>query len=179
MIARREVTIAMSLLPFMFGLLCAATAPIAAARAATVLASSADQRIRLSSAPTRVVVTPSAPASGAPALVTANNHRVLLVLEGLSAALAPGASYDVFLGPAAGQPPARDDPGYAGTLNFYDISAATPADARAVSFDVTSVLNRLRNTGAIDQPLAVTFVPDGSPQENSDPVVGRLKLIVP
>jgi hypothetical protein len=52
-------------------------------------------------------------------------------------------------------------------------------NARAVSFDVTSVLARLRHNGSINQRLAVTFVPDSPPEENSDPIVGRLKLMIP
>src|SRR5260370_21031314 len=179
MLARRRIRIAMSLLLSVLGLLFAAATPIAPARAATVLAASAEQRIRLSSAPTRIAIAPARQALGTQSLETLDDHRVLLVLEGLSAALAPGASYDVFLGPAAGPHPSRDDPGYAGTLNFYDISAATPANARAVSFDVTSVLARLRNNGEIRNPPAVTVIPDAPPPDNSDPIVGHLKLISP
>jgi hypothetical protein len=179
MSTRREVRIIMSLLVSALELLFATAAPNAAARGATVLAASAEQRIRLSSASTRVVIVPTTEALETQPLETSVGRHVFLVLEGLSAALVPGASYDVFLGPAAGPHPSRDDPGYAGTLNFYDISAATPSDARAVSFDVTSVLARLRDNGEIKNPLAVTFVPDAPPQENSEPVVGRLRLISP
>jgi hypothetical protein len=179
MLARLEVRIAMSLLLSVFELFFAAAAPIGMARGATVLAASPEQRIRLSSTPTRVAIGSAAPALEKEPLESADGRRVFLVLEGLSAARTPGATYDVFLGPATGPNPSRDDPGYAGTLNFYDISAATPTDARAVSFDVTSVLARLRDNGEIKNPLAVTFIPDAPPQQNSEPVVGRLKLIAP
>ncbi|MEA2899928.1 MAG: hypothetical protein QOJ84_5543 [Bradyrhizobium sp.] len=179
MFAQRKVKVAMSLLLSALGGMSVAAGWAAPAQAATVLAASADQRIRLSAAPTRVAIAPATQAIGAQPLDAGNAGRVLLVLEGLSATLAPGASYDVFLGPAAGAGPTRDDPGYAGTLNFYDISAATPADARVISFDVTSVLARLRANGEIKNPLAVTFVPDAPPQENSEPAVGRLRLITP
>jgi hypothetical protein len=177
MSTRRKVRVAMSLL--VSALVLAAAVPVAAARGATVLASSAEQRIRLSAAPTRVAMAPITEGLGTQPLETSNGRHFFLVLEGLSAALTPGASYDVFLGPAAGSHPSRDDPGYAGTLNFYDISAATPSNARAVSFDVTSVIARLRDNGEIKNPLAVTFVPDAPPQENSEPVVGRLRLVTP
>jgi hypothetical protein len=178
MSARRKVGIAMPVLLTVLGLVSAAMAPIAA-RAATLLASSADQRIRLSSVPTRVAIAPATQTTmGAQSLEATTNHQVFLVLEGLSATVAPGASFDVFLGPA-GAGPGRDDAGYAGTLNFYNISAATPADARAVSFDVTAVLARLRASGEIKNPLAVTIIPDAPPQENSEPAIGRLRLIAP
>jgi hypothetical protein len=177
MSARRKVGIAMPLLLTALGLVFAAMAPIAA-HAATLLASSADQRIRLSSVPTRVAIAPTTQTTGAQSLDATANHQVFLVLEGLSATLAPGASFDVFLGPA-GAGPGRDDAGYAGTLNFYNISAATPADARAVSFDVTAVLARLRASGEIKSPLAVTIIPHAPPQENSEPAIGRLRLIAP
>jgi hypothetical protein len=159
------------------GLVSAAMAPIAA-RAATLLASSADQRIRLSSVPTRVAIAPATQSTGSQSLEATASHQVFLVLEGLSATLAPGATFDVFLGPA-GASPGRDNAGYAGTLNFYNISAATPADARAVSFDVTAVLARLRASGEIGSPLTVTIIPDAPPQENSEPAIGRLRLIAP
>jgi uncharacterized protein YjeT (DUF2065 family) len=177
MSARRKVGIAMPLLLTVLGLVSAAMAPVAA-RAATLLASSADQRIRLSSVPTRVAIAPATQTKGAQSLEATANHQVFLVLEGLSATLAPGASFDIFLGPA-GAGPGRDDAGYAGTLNFYNISAATPADARAVSFDVTAVLARLRASGEIKNPLAVTIIPDAPPQQNSEPAIGRLRLIAP
>ncbi len=176
MLSLQKVRVAVSLLPSLIGLLIAVLAPMPS-RATTLLATSAE-RIRLSSAPTRVAMTLSAEATGAQSLDAQHQH-VLLVMEGLSAALAPGTSYDVYLGPAAGPQPARDDPGYAGTLNFYDISSMTPSDARAVSFDVTAVLARLRKNGDISRPLAVTFVPDAPPQENSQPVVEHLRLIIP
>jgi hypothetical protein len=175
MVARRRVTLAMSLLLTAFGLVSAAMAPIAPARATTLLAASPDQRIRLSSVPTRVAIAPAT--QGTPLETSAG--QVLLVLDGISAALSPGASFDVILGPAAGAGPARNDPGYAGTLNFYDISAATPADERVVAFDVTKVLARLRANGDIRNPLAVTFIPTAPPLENSEPAVGRLRLINP
>lgn len=174
-----KVRATMPLLLSVIGFLFAAAAPIGMARGATVLAASTEQRIRLSSTPMRVGIASTASALEKQPLAEADGKHVLLVLEGLSAALAPGTSYDVFLGPAAGAPPSRDGPGYAGTLNFYDISASTPADARAVSFDVTSLLARLRRSGEINAPLAVTFIPDGPPQPNSEPVVGSLKLIAP
>jgi hypothetical protein len=177
MFARRKVTVAMSVLLTVLGLVSAAMAPIAPARAATLLATSPDQRIRLSSVPTRVAIAPAAHAAGTP--LEAGAGQVLLLLEGISAALSPGASFDVILGPAAGAGPARNDPGYAGTLNFYDISAATPADERVVAFDVTAVLARLRASGEIGNPLAVTFIPTAPPLENSEPAVGRLRLINP
>jgi hypothetical protein len=177
MFARRKVRIAMSVLLTAFGLATAAMAPMAPARAATLLAASSDQRIRLSSVPTRVAIAPATDTERTPLETSAG--QVLLVLDGISAALSPGASYDVILGPAAGAGPARNDPGYAGTLNFYDISAATPADERVVAFDVTKVLARLRANGEIKSPLAVTFIPTAAPLENSEPAVGRLRLINP
>jgi hypothetical protein len=174
---RRKAGIAMPALLTVLGLAAAAMAPIPA-RAATLLASSGDQQIRLSSVSTRVALAAATQTAGAPSLDATGSRQIFLVLEGLSATRAPGASFDVFLGPA-GASPGRDAAGYAGTLNFYNISAATPADARAVSFDVTAVLARLRAAGEISKPLAVTIVPDAPPQENSAPAIGRLKLIAP
>jgi hypothetical protein len=144
---------------------------------AIVLAASSGPPIRLSSTPTRVVIAPMSQAIGP--REAAADQQVFLVIDGLSATAAPGATYDVFLGPAAGAAPARDDPSYAGTLNFFDISAMTPIDVRTVSFDVTSLLARLRQNGEMKNPLAVTFIPDAPPLENSEPTFARLRLIIP
>jgi hypothetical protein len=178
MLARPKISVAMSLLSIS-GILFVAM-PFGPARGATVLAASPEQQIRLSSTPTRVIIASAKPALERQTRELAEGQHILLVVEGLSAALVPGASYDVYLGPEGGpHPPSRDDPGYAGTLNFYNISASTPETGRAVSFDVTSVLARLLKSGDINRPLAVTFVPDAPPQANSEPAVQRLKLITP
>lgn len=148
-------------------------------QSATVIAASSGPPIRLSSVPTRVVIAPASRAMGLRLPETAAGQQVFLVIDGLSATHAPAATYDVFLGPAGGAAPERDDPSYAGTLSFFDISDLTPADARTVSFDVTSILARLHHNGEINNPLAVTFIPDAPPLENSEPAFARLRLIIP
>ncbi len=178
MFARSKISISFSLLLAVLGISCAVPGSAASAPATTLLASSAGTRIRLSAGPTRVPLAPTTQVSGAQQpFEAARGRRVYLVVEGLSATLSPGASYDVFLGPASGAVPARDDPGYVGTLNFFGISPLTPADARSVSFDVTAVLARLRENEGLRNPLTVTLVPDTSPLENAEPAVGRFSLM--
>jgi hypothetical protein len=144
-----------------------------------VLAVSSEQQIRLSSTPTRIAIALAEPVPDTGKREGESGQHVLLVLEGLSAALTPGISYDIFLGRATDPQPSHDNPGYAGTLNFYSITGPRSSDPPAVSFDVTTVLARLRSNGASKGPLAVTFIPNAPPPPGSEPIVGRLKLIIP
>jgi hypothetical protein len=149
------------------------------ANPAIVLAASSGPPIRLSATPIRVLITPTSQAEVLRAPKGLDDRKVFLVIDGLTAMGTPGATYDVFLGPDGRTMPARDDPSYAGTLNFFDISNRTPADARIVSFDVTPILARLLQNDGIGYPLAVTFLPDGPPTENSEPGFARLRLMIP
>ncbi len=148
-----------------------AMAATGSAAAASLLAASEPPQVRLSATPSRIELTPARAA----AVPESDGRTVYLTIDGLSSSLPPGASYDVFLGPANGAMPLRDGPGYAGTLNFFDVSAGPDGAPRSVSFDVTGVLAELRRSGT--NALAVTLIPDNAPQPNSAPGVGRIRLM--
>jgi hypothetical protein len=143
----------------------------------TLLATSVEPRINLSADPIRVPLIPlvQGGANKEQPLEFTANKRIYLVLDGITADLPPGANYDVFLGPPDGNIPPSDNLGYAGTLNFFDISAQ--AESHSVSYDVTDVLMRLRQHGQLAGPIFVTFVPDAPPFAKAKPAVGRLSLV--
>jgi len=145
----------------------------------TLLAASAEARTKLSTDPIRVPLVPSTQSSTGkdPALEAMVGQRVYLVLDGISAELSAGVSYDVFLGPPDSSTPAHDDEGYAGTLNFFDIPAEGSGQPHSVSYDVTDAVMHLRQHGRLRSPLVVTFVPVAPPLEKTEPTIARISLV--
>lgn len=171
MILRRFImAAALSVLTgFAFSLASAITI-VAAAPVTLAMSSNAD--IALSAEPTRVVLMESV-SSGE---INEVGRRIFLVVDGLFTNLPPGTTYDVFLGVPEHIKPRREDPGYAGTLNFFDVPVSRGSgDGHSVAFDVTSVLQRLRAAGR--SPLTVTLAPKSPPYEEAKPFVGQIKLV--
>jgi len=152
---------------------------LATSRAAA--AAVAPQPIGLAgAAPVTVPLTPPAGAAALPAGLGAvpASQRVILKLTGLSAKLAPGVLYDVYLGLPAGAARAQDR--FAGAITFFDAvpldhdhAAGAHGEGPSFSFDVTRQVRRLGARGQV----SVTIVPSGTPAPGSEPVVAEVVLI--
>ena len=118
--------------------------------------------------------------------VQADEH-VLLVMRGLHAEQPTNIVVQVYLGLAEGETPAaqavQDDPHYAGTLNFSNV--AKPPGAEGVhgpdqfdSFDVTDVIQNLRTSKKLTDPVHLTLQPVGKAAEGSKPSISRIDLVL-
>jgi hypothetical protein len=73
--------------------------------------------------------------------------------------------------------PAVEDIGYAGPVSFFDVPpSGEGADARAVSFEVSEPLQRLRAAGRLAATMTVTIRPSGKPAAGSHPTIRRIAL---
>jgi hypothetical protein len=111
------------------------------------------------------------------------DEHVLLVLRGLHAALPPNIVVQIYLGLAEGEMPGTDDPHYAGTLNFFN--AVRPPGAEGVhgpdqfdSFDVTDVIQNLRTSKKLTDPVLLTLQPVGNAADGSKPTISRIDLVL-
>jgi hypothetical protein len=113
------------------------------------------------------------------------DEHVLLVLRGLRAEHAPNIVVQIYLGLAEGEaPPAsQDDPHYAGTLNFFNV--VRPPGAEGVhgpdqfdSFDVSDVIQNLRVSKKLTDPIQLTLQPVGKAAEGSKPSISRIDLVL-
>ena len=83
----------------------------------------------------------------------------------------------MFLNVPDGVTPAVEDIGYAGAVSFFGAPpSAEGADARAVSFEVSEAVQRLRAAGRLAGTMTVTIRPAGKPAAGSHPTIRRLAL---
>lgn len=143
--------------------------------AATEIAASAGGAIALTAAPTRLVLRPAANVDIAAAFAAIADRRFSLVLQGLAINQPPDTGYLVFLNVPEGATPTADDVGLAGTLNFFGVPPSG-ASGRAVSFEVTEVLQRLRTAGRLSGAPTVTIRPADKPAAESHPTINRIAL---
>jgi hypothetical protein len=106
----------------------------------------------------------------------AKSRRFTLVLRGLSVDADPHIGYFIFLNFDEGTKPCKEDAGYVGAINFFGMPRTSDGAGRSVSFEVSSVLVRLQQTGRLNGPLSVTFVPTGSLADESRPIVASISL---
>jgi hypothetical protein len=111
------------------------------------------------------------------------DEHVLLVLRGIHAAQPPNMVVQIYLGLAEGETPGTDDPHYAGTLNFFNV--VRPPGAEGVhgpdqfdSFDVTDVIQNLRTSKKLTDPVLLTLQPVGNAAEGSKPTIDRIDLVL-
>jgi hypothetical protein len=114
--------------------------------------------------------------------VTADEH-VLLVLRDLHAAQPPNIVVQIYLGLGEGEKPSEDDPHFAGTLNFFNTvrppgAAGVHGPAQFDSFDVTDVIQNLRISKKLTDPVLLTLQPVGRAAEGSKPSIGRIDLVL-
>ena len=113
----------------------------------------------------------------AAAFAATADRNFILTLQGLATDRPPETGYLVFLNAPEGVTPAVDDIGYAGAASFFGVTpSAEGADARAVSFEVSDVVQRLRTAGRLASAMTVTIRPAGKPAAGSHPTIRRLAL---
>jgi hypothetical protein len=140
------------------------------------LAASDHGSVVLGAGPIRVPLSPSSGAGALAQHVSALGplDQVYLVLEGIDTDVAPGISYNVFLGlPDSGSALGPADPHYVGTLSFFD-----SGPSRSAAFNVTGKIKALSDAGALDGRPTVTLIPAGTPDREAKPTIGRLVLMV-
>lgn len=150
---------------------------------ATVLAQSSGSRIMLDASPTRVLL--AAPEVKQSRVSLADRlrsllpgQRMLLLFSDLSAEQEPGTTWAVYLDLPPGTAPKSGEPGYVGDINFFGVRArAGGGAARALSFDVTTLLGQLDAAGRSSQPITLTLVPQGRPPAGASPSIGQIKLV--
>jgi len=109
-------------------------------------------------------------------------ERIYLVLRDLATQEQPGVVYKIYLNLPAGSVPAKDDPHFAGVINFY--GAARPRGAESSqpsgfrSFDVTDLLQNLQKHNLLTGRISVTIIPAVAARANvnAKPVIGRIEL---
>jgi hypothetical protein len=111
------------------------------------------------------------------------DEHVLLVLRDLQAAQPPNIVVQIYLGLGEGENPTPDDPHYAGTLNFFNVvrppgAEVAHAPAQFDSFDVTDVIQNLRTSKKLTDPVLLTLQPVGRAAEGSKPSIGRIDLVL-
>lgn len=160
--------------------------------ATQIVLSRTDGPFLLDGGPTRVALRAMPSRAGAKARSLAalldrvqSEEHVLLVMRGLHAEQAPNIVVQVYLGLAEGETPAAaaDDPHYAGTLNFFNV--VRPPGAEGVhgpdqfdSFDVTDVIQNLRASKKLTDPVQLTLLPVGKAAEGSKPSIQRIDLVL-
>jgi len=143
---------------------------------ATEMAASQGGAIALTATPTRIALQPADNVDLAAAFAAAN-HNFILTLQGLATDRPPETGYLVFLNVPDGVTPAVEDIGYAGAVSFFGAPpSAEGADARAVSFEVSEAVQRLRAAGRLAGTMTVTIRPAGKPAAGSHPTIRRLAL---
>jgi hypothetical protein len=146
--------------------------------AETEVAASQGGVIALTAAPTRVALRPAGNIDLAATFAAPGDQHFILTVQGLTTDRDPGTGYLVFLNAPEGVPPSVEDIGYAGAVSFFDVHpAAEGYDARAVSFEVSELLQRLDRAGRLAGTITVTIRPSGKPAAGSHPTVERIALL--
>lgn len=154
------------------------------ATAASPVVASATTTAELGAAPTRLVLRPTADATGARVLGLdpTGRQRTRLVLKNLHAWRQPEVLYHVYVLPqSGGQPDGRH---HAGNINFFDAefhdhghgSHGTALGENFYSFDITPILQRIAASGSSPSSLQVVLVPAGAPRQGAKPLVASIYL---
>jgi len=110
------------------------------------------------------------------------NRHIYVVVEGLRTSEQPGALYWLYLDLPANQKPSGNKSEHAvGSLNFYnapgDDSGSAIKDTRFFSYDITETLKKLRAHGRLSDETTLTIIASETPIANSNPRVGRVRVI--
>jgi hypothetical protein len=97
-----------------------------------------------------------------------------LVLKDVETNKQPGELYHVYLNLEEGKKPAPE--AAIGTLNFFNFERKPSADS-FFSFNVTEVLKRLAADRQLSEPLTITILPAGTPEEGAIPTIGQIELV--
>ena len=107
-------------------------------------------------------------------------RRIYLVLKNLSTTEQPGVLYHLYLDLPAGAKPGKNDPRYAGSLNFFDVAnpGAPRSDRPSVrSYDITDIARSLRARHLLSDQPTITISPAGTPAVEAKPMIGEVELV--
>lgn len=107
-------------------------------------------------------------------------RRIYLVLRNLSTTEQPGVLYHVYFDLPDGAKPGKNDPRYAGSLNFFDV--ANPGVPRSDgasfrSYDITDIARSLKARHLLSEQPTVTISPAGTPAVEAKPMIGEVELV--
>ena len=127
----------------------------------------------------RLELKPAIESDASALLGTSKSHRMTLVLRGIATDRPPGTGYLVFLNLPEGVNASLDDPGYVGGLNFFGMPGSSEGrSARAVSFEISEVIERLAQVGRLDEALTLTIAPSGRPSPDAHPIIDAINIFV-
>jgi tyrosinase len=143
------------------------------------------ENVGLGTGEVRVTLQPQSPqprnAFAATVRTLTAGRKMYLVLDKLQANAQPGVIYDVYLNLPPGTPPAKRATYWAGSINFFSVSAHAGREAadpdKFRSFDVTNLLTTQRAAGTLPDNPEVSIIPSGTPSSTAQPIVGEILLI--
>jgi hypothetical protein len=113
-------------------------------------------------------------------LMRASGQRVYLAVKGLRTGEQPGVLYHLYLQLSPSAKPAKDDARYVGSFNFFsagEFAGQAPNSAPTRTYDVTAVVQKLRDQRLLQDPITVTIVPGGSPAAQAKPTIAAIELV--
>jgi hypothetical protein len=146
-----------------------------------------DGPVMLSGGSARVTLAAATGANGqtlaARIAALAPGMHLYLLLKDLSVKEQPGTLYRIYVDLPADAKPVRDDPHYAGMLNFYN--AGTSGDLRPpntgnqsfLRYDITTLLKNLKAQNLLCDETTITIMPTTNPADDSDPRIGRIEIV--
>ena len=90
-------------------------------------------------------------------------QQASLLIRGLYATSATSEVFDIFLGADDASNLNRNDPGFAGSLNFFGMPTDPQASTRAVNLAIGDNLRRLAQMGRLKENIAIDFVARAMP----------------
>jgi hypothetical protein len=144
--------------------------------AVTEIAASPAGPIALTPGPAHVALRPADGVNVAAKFAASTDRHFILTLEGLATDVPPDGGFLVFLNVPENSALTTEDAGFAGPLSFFGVPPPGAA-ARAVSFDVTEVLQRLRAAGRLGGAVTVTIRATAKPAAESHPTINRIALV--
>ncbi len=141
---------------------------------AGLLAESTGGRIMLDDGAERVILTSVCGEPLASRVRRGDGRRFILLVDDLRAERPTGAVFSLHLEePTGGEPD-----GVLGSLSFFAARPpAAPGATRRVSYDVTSTVRGLAESGRLEQGLVVLLRPSGRPSPGAMASVSRLQLV--
>jgi tyrosinase len=106
--------------------------------------------------------------------------QIFLVLDGIQAHEVPGVVYDVYVGVPQDKTPEANDPGYVGTLNFFDAHgehADHGGSGISVAYSAADALRAQQQRGGTELRPTVTLIPQGTLAPGAGPKIGNISLV--
>ena len=111
-----------------------------------------------------------------------SGRRIYVVVEDLRVSDQPGVLYWLYLDlPSDQKPRGKKSEHVVGSLNFYnalgDDAGADTKNTRFFSYDITETLTKLRAQERFSDETTLTIIASATPMANSNPRIGRIRVI--